>query len=74
MNIETKKKHLDTLMRSEAFQELVLKSYLGEDVDGLVFDENLDSSFIIDELKARQKLRNFLYDIISQAEIAENEV
>ena len=73
MTTEEKAQHLTKLYGNKSFQELILKEFIDQSILNIVLEENVDSSGVIDQLKARQILTQFFSGIISDAEIAKQE-
>ena len=64
----SRSKKMLKLLDNEDFQELILGAFINDGLKQNVIDGSLDSSATIDELKARQILHRFLYDIITSGE------
>ena len=68
MNNDTKIVHYERLINNPDFS-VFLDEYLNQDVLDIVENYNLDLPDSIDELKARQKFKRYIRDIIDTLEI-----
>lgn len=63
-DIDSSKKMI-RLLENEDFIELILEGFINRGLKVNVIDGNLDNSLTVDQLKARQILHRYLYDIIT---------
>ena len=68
----TQAQKVTKLLNNEEFIDVILESFIKEGVLTNALHDNLSSEHVLDQLKARQILHSFLFDIIGQGEIAES--
>ncbi len=60
------------LLNNDEFIDIILEGFVKQGVIEHSLHHNLSADAVIEQLKARQILHSYLFDIISQAEIAES--
>ncbi len=59
------------LLENEDFNEIIIEDFIKGGVLDFGINHSLDSNYTIDEIKARQILHKYLFDIITYAENAQ---
>jgi len=67
----TYKEMLENLLENEYFNEIFYKLFFDESLRDIIYNGNIDSKEVRDQIKARQILKNFFdnistYDIITE--------
>ena len=69
--IQDKGKKMAKLLENELFNELVIEDFIKSGIYESIIYGNIDSPNTQDQLKARQILHKYLFDIIAYAETAQ---
>ena len=69
--LQTKATKMAKLLADESFNELIVEDFIKNGIFNNAIHNSLDSSNTLDELKARQILHKYIFDVITYAETAQ---
>jgi hypothetical protein len=65
---KSKAKKMAKLLENPEFNELIIEDFIKGGILDNGINQSLDSSYTIDEIKARQILHRYMFDMITYAE------